>query len=253
MEQLGRQSVVVVTGASQGIGRGVTGALLDAGYAVLGVDVREIGFGPQSQYAHLRADIRDPAVVDLILEAASELGVPAALVNNAALSRESPLLELDDDLLNEITDLNLLSAVRLSRGFIREWLNAGTPGRIVNVSSIHATRSFAGWSAYAMAKGGLESFTRALCAEFARCGICCNAVAPGAVETENALSLIEASPNPSGYRRALEALSPARRLASVEEVAAVVRWLICDAPSFVNGQVIHVDGGATSVTQVEEG
>lgn len=168
-----------------------------------------------------------------IFDAAGRLDV---LVNCAAINREAPALGMEDALWSEVLETNLTGAFRLARTAARYML-LNRWGRIINVSSIAASFGGRGQINYAAAKAAVESMTRVLALELGRKGVLCNCVAPGVIETRMS-ERIRAEHGP----RLLEAIS-VNRFGRAGEVAEVVAFLAGERASYINGQVIHVDGG----------
>jgi 3-oxoacyl-[acyl-carrier protein] reductase len=239
----------LVTGASRGIGLACARALSEDGIAVAlayrsgRTEAEKAAAGIEESGGRaiaVRLDVTDTAQVDAAFaEITERLGAPLILVNNAGISRDGLLVRYGDDALEETLSTDLGGAFRCARAALRPMLQARW-GRIVNVSSAVALRGNAGQTAYASAKAGLLGLTTSLAREVGGRGITVNAVCPGLIETE----LSAALPEPA--RAALIASTPAARMGTPEEVAAVVRFLAGDPASYVNGAVIAIDGGLTA-------
>lgn len=160
------------------------------------------------------------------------------IVNNVGLSRRDSVETLEWDDVATLADLQLRPAIALARALVPTMKNCG---RIVNVTSM-LSRGAAHRSAYAASKAALESLTRTWAIELASRAITVNAVAPGPTETE----LFRVN-NPSGSESesAYRAMVPLGRLAQPDEIAAAIVYLVSDAASYITGQILHVDGGAT--------
>jgi 3-oxoacyl-[acyl-carrier protein] reductase len=238
--------VVLVTGASKGIGRSVALAFAEAG-AVVGVNFRsdeegaatvvgEIGRRGGTGVA-LQADVSDMhqvrAMVEGLLSRYNRIDV---LVNNAGGNRDGLLAFMSPEDWDAVLDLNLKSVFQCCKIVVRPMM-AQRSGAIVNVSSLSGITGLPGQVNYAAAKGGVNALTRALAQEVARFGIRVNAVAPGLVETEIAARL------PAAQREQLLSKVPLGRMAAPEDVAGVVKFLASDQASYMTGQVIQVTGG----------
>jgi 3-oxoacyl-[acyl-carrier protein] reductase len=238
-------AVVLVTGASRGIGAAIARELAADGWAVAAgyrsdadgaaetVDAIEQDGG--SALA-IGGDVCDPdAMQRVIAQAEEQLGPVLGLVNNAGVRADGLAIQLDDDQWDRVLDTNLSAAFRLTRGVLRPMLKARY-GRIVNVASVVGPRANAGQSNYAAAKAGLVAMTKTIGVEIARRGVTVNAVAPGFIETEMTADL---------PRELLDAV-PARRPGRPDEVAAAVRFLASDAASYVTATTLFVDGGMSA-------
>lgn len=161
------------------------------------------------------------------------------LVNNAGFSQDGLLLKYPMDVFDRTMDTNVRGAFLATQAALRTMLRARW-GRIVNVSSAVALRGNAGQTAYAASKSALVGFTRSLAREVGAKGITVNAVCPGLVDTDMTSHLTDEA------RAFYVDQTPLGRTARLEEVAAVVRFLMSEEASYVNGAVIPVDGGLTA-------
>jgi 3-oxoacyl-[acyl-carrier protein] reductase len=173
------------------------------------------------------------AVCGAVFAASGRLDI---LANCAALNREAPALGMENEDWDAVLDVNLSGAFELARAAARYML-LGRWGRIINVSSVSATRGGRGQINYAASKAGMESMTRVLALELGRKGILANCVAPGVIET----AMSERIRAEHGDRL-LEQVA-VRRFGKPEEVAEVVSFLASERSSYISGQVIRVDGG----------
>ena len=249
----------VVTGASRGIGAAVVAELVRLGADVTLVARRREPLaettkalsGHGSRLHDVVADVTDEnAVSRAIAEAATALGAPAILINNAGGAESAPFAKTDPTLWRRMIDLNLTSAYLCTRAAAPGMIAAGW-GRIVNVASTAGLKGYGYVSAYVAAKHGVVGLTRALAVEFARTGVTVNAVCPGYTDTpmlDAAIATIAAKTKRSGdeARASLAASNPMGRLITPEEVAAAVGYLCLPASGSVTGQALALDGGETA-------
>jgi len=241
--------VVVVTGGSRGIGRACAEALAAAGWSVA-IGYRSSDADAKEAVAAVeraggvgtivRLDILDEgSVSDGFKQVVDEIGPVSGLVNNAGFSRDGLMLKYSMETYDLTMDTNVRGAFLCSRAALRTMLR-GRWGRIVNMSSAVALRGNAGQTAYAASKSALVGITKSLAREVGGRGITVNALCPGLVDTEMTSHLDDAA------RAYYVDQTPLGRTATLEEVANVVRFLMSDEASYVNGAVIPVDGGLTA-------
>jgi len=231
--------VVVVTGASQGIGAGLANTFLDRGYAVVATSRRvsetdEIG--ASDRLARVDGDIADPATAERVVETAlARFGRIDALVNNAGIFFTKPFVDYTLEDYRRLAATNVEGFLHLTQAVVRQMLAQKSGGSIVSITTPLADHPIAGVNAsVAMAtKGGIEALSRNIAMEYARDGIRVNTVAPGVVDTP----LHKDSP-----RDFINGLSPMPGISAVEEIVEAVLFLT-EAPR-VTGEVLHVDGGA---------
>ncbi len=241
--------VAVVTGGSRGIGLACGMALARAGWRVA-IGYRSDEAAAKEAVSSLEAagtpglavflDTTDEVgVQEAFRRVTDELGPVTGLINNAGASQDGLLLKYKMETYDRIMDTNVrgsfLCAQAAMRGMLRErW------GRIVNMSSAVALRGNAGQTVYAASKTALVGLTKSLSREVGGKGITVNAVCPGLVDTEMTSHLTDAA------RAYYVDQTPLGRTATLEEVAAVVSFLMSEEASYVNGAVIPVDGGLTA-------
>ncbi|HXF35676.1 MAG TPA: 3-oxoacyl-ACP reductase family protein [Actinomycetota bacterium] len=241
--------VAVVTGGSRGIGRACAVALAGGGWRVAvgyrssEAEAKEAleqveAAGATGMVVHL--DVTDEtSVAEAFREVQDALGPVTGLVNNAGFSQDGLLLKYPVETFERTMDTNVRGAFLCSRQALRTMLRARW-GRIVNMSSVIAFRGNIGQAAYAASKTALVGFTRSLAREVGAKGVTVNAVCPGLLDTEMTSHLDDRA------RAYYIDQTPVGRTAHLEEVSAVVRFLMSDEASYVNGAVIPVDGGLSA-------
>lgn len=236
--------LIVVTGTTGALGAAIANRALQSGLRVVGVARRAAGEdlprGRDGQYSHVRWDLSQveslKALVDLIVR---DYGSPYALINNAAIGTDGLLPTMHNREIEEIIRTNLTAPIILSKYAVRPML-ARRSGRIINISSIIARTGFKGLAAYGATKSGLEGFTRSFAREVGARAVTVNAVAPGFLETDMTSAL------PPRELDRIRSRSPLKRFASLDEVAAVVQFLLSDDAAGITGTVQTVDAGATA-------
>ncbi len=248
--------VVLITGAAGGIGRATVQTFAAQDWLVIGVDRNAFGEGFPAQGTFIQADIADPMAMEVIFERARAFsGTLDALVNNAALQIAKPLIETTVAEWDAVMASNLRS-VFLACKLAYPLLKAGGGGAVVNVSSVHAVQTSANIAAYAASKGGLLALTRAMAIEFALDAIRVNAILPGAVDTPMLRAGLQRGHlNGESVTARLENLARKTvngRVGLPEEIARAIYFLADSTQSsFMTGQAMIVDGGATARLSTE--
>lgn len=238
------QRSVVVTGSGMGIGRAVAERLAADGWIVVGVDVDQPAAGPCADVV-----TGDTAQRATHLEAAGRARALAPLagwVNNAGITRLTALHALDEAAIRALVDVNGFGYIWGCAAAVDAFAGQGSPGAIVNVSSIHGRVSYPGHAAYEFTKGGVDALTRSVAVTYGPYGVRANAVAPGSVRTPHLEAHLAASADPEAAERELAQGPPLRRIAEPREIAAVVAFLLSDDASYVSGQSLAVDGAWTA-------
>ncbi|WP_243228752.1 SDR family NAD(P)-dependent oxidoreductase [Microbacterium sp. CIAB417] len=239
---------VVVTGSGKGIGRAIAERLTADGWIVVGVE-RSPGSGTVEKglcAEVVLGDAADRSTHERAAAAATARAPLSGWVNNAGITRRTPLHDLDEDLVREIVGINGFGYLWGSSAAVSAFLDQGVAGAIVNVGSIHGRASFIDHAAYEFTKGGIDALTRSLATTYGGLGIRANAVAPGGVRTPHLEAQIAGSPDPGAAERALAEGPPMGRIARADEVAAVVAFLLSDEAPYLSGQSIAVDGAWTA-------
>jgi 3-oxoacyl-[acyl-carrier protein] reductase len=237
--------LAVVTGAARGIGRAIVLELLRQGRIVAGLDinaeqlteleniVKEVGFSVVTKCV----DITDTNKLTETLEAlAAEYNGIGILVNNAGITRDKLIIQMDQEDFDKVINVNLRAAfmatVVASKSMVRNKF-----GRIINISSVAAVMGQAGSSNYAASKAGLIGMTKSVARELGKKNITANCIAPGFIMTE--MTQVLAQP----VKDAAMQVIPVKRFGTVEDVAKAVAFLASDDAGYMTGQVLCVDGG----------
>ncbi|MGK7883483.1 MAG: SDR family NAD(P)-dependent oxidoreductase [Crocosphaera sp.] len=236
--------VVMITGVAGGIGYGTAQYFSRQGWSVIGLD-RQDKVELEGIDRYFQTDVSDVKQVASVVEKLDKLD---GLVNNAAIQICKPLVEMDVTEWDQIMAVNLRSAFLLAKATYP--LLKVSEGSVVNVSSVHAIATSANIAAYATSKGGLAAFTRALAIEWAKDNIRVNAVLPGAVDTpmlQSGLSRGHLSgSNVNELMNELAAKTVIGRVGTTEEIAKGIFFLANqESSSFMTGQTLVIDGGAT--------
>ncbi len=251
-----RKRVVLVTGAEGGIGQAVVTLFLEQGWRVIGVDRRKNQISDNKDFFFIEADISDPSQIEKIFtEAEKVTKVLDAVVNNAAIQVSKSILDTSADEW-DLTMASNLRSVFLGVKLAHPFLVAAGSGAVVNVSSVHAIATSANISAYAASKGGLLALTRAMAIEFAPDEIRVNAVLPGAVDTPMLRKSMERGLFGSAtIDTRLDNLANKTvngRIGTPHEIASAIYFLADNhQSSFMTGQALVIDGGATARLSTE--
>lgn len=235
--------VALVTGGSRGIGRAIAERLGRDGFDVAVVASSSVSATDETCRAITAAgqraqgyacDVSDSVQVKaLVKRVQQDLGQPQVLVNNAGIIRDNVTAMINDEGFDRVMDVNLRGAFLLIRECYLGLLRQRT-GSIINVSSVSGISGNAGQSNYAAAKAGLIGLTKSVARELAERGVRCNAVAPGVINTDMAINLVQDDQTTH---------IPMRRVGLPEEVAGVVSFLAGSDSTYVTGTVVRVDGG----------
>ena len=237
---------VLVTGASRGLGLAIARVLVHSGYKVIAISRRGsseldelCAANPEVAFSELHDLSLLGKISELVRRITTRHGRLYGLVNNAALGSNGVLSTMHDSEIIECIQTNLTSSIFLSKYAARSML-LNREGRIINISSIIATTGFNGLSVYAASKAGLVGFTRSLAREVGKAGITVNCVAPGYMQTDMTSAL-------QGEKlEAIKRRSPLGRLATVEDAASAVLYLLGPQGTAVTGTTVTVDAGSTA-------
>jgi NAD(P)-dependent dehydrogenase (short-subunit alcohol dehydrogenase family) len=240
-------AVVVVTGAGSGLGRCTATLLAERGATLVALDI-DLAAAQATAAAldatAVQADVTDPAAVARARDAVlAEHGRIDGLVNNAGILTKEPLLTESLAAWQRTLDINITGYFLCLQAFGAAMVEAGS-GAIVNIASIGGTRPTIGAGAYCVSKAGVLALTRQAALELGPSGVRVNAVSPGFMKTAMTADRYAVS----GLEERRAQMIPLRRIASLEEVAGVVTFLLTPAAGYVSGEEIIVDGGFVQST-----
>ncbi|WP_157017766.1 SDR family NAD(P)-dependent oxidoreductase [Mesorhizobium xinjiangense] len=236
--------VVAITGGASGIGLATARHLMERGFAPWLLDLKSEALREACSALGLEAarglacNVTDEVSVDRALaDIASECRL-AGVVNSAGIAIDRPCIDTSVADFRRIVDVNLTGSFIVARAAARLWLEGGETGSIVHISSISGLCGNKGRSAYGASKGGINTLTMVMANELGPHGIRVNAVAPGPIDTPLARKVHTEDVREQWHKRV-----PLRRYGSTAEVAGAIAFLMSDDASYVNGQVLAVDGG----------
>jgi len=239
------EKLVLVTGASRGIGRAIALTLGAAGATVIGTATSDEGAANISKIftennilgKGMMLNVTDnEQISDLLKNITVDYGSVDILVNNAGITRDNILVRMKEEEWDEIIDTNLSSVYKMSKAVLRGMIKKRS-GRIISITSVVGSTGNAGQSNYAAAKAGIMGFTKSLAREVGIRGITVNAIAPGFIKTDMTDAL------PDAQKEALASQIPLARLGTVDEIAQSVLFLAGESGSYITAQTLHVNGG----------
>ena len=243
------EKLVLVTGASRGIGRAIALTLGNAGASVIGTATSDEGAANISKIftennisgKGMKLNVTDnEQITDLIKSITEDYGSVDILINNAGITRDNILIRMKEDEWDDIINTNLSSVYKMSKAVLRGMIKKRS-GRIISITSVVGATGNAGQSNYAAAKAGIMGFTKSLAREVGVRGITVNAIAPGFIQTDMTDKL------PEEQKVALASQIPMARLGTVDEIAQSVLFLASESGSYITAQTLHVNGGMYTV------
>lgn len=235
--------IVLVTGASRGIGKAIATTLAQVGAVVVGTATSQKGADAISAYLSEYngigevLNVSEQNSIDALMSGLKEsVGLPTVLVNNAGITNDKLLMRMNNDDWDQVINTNLSSIYRMSKACIRGMMKA-KGGRIINIGSVIGTMGNPGQSNYAAAKAGMIGFSKSLAREVGSRGITVNVVAPGYIQTDMTDDLDEAQ------KDSLMEQVPLKRLGTTQDIANAVLFLASDHGAYITGETLHVNGG----------
>jgi dehydrogenase/reductase SDR family protein 4 len=243
--------VALVTGGGRGIGKAITKKFAEAGATVVIASRKMDNLkATADEFAKLGGKIvpmechvgRADQLEALVASIEKQLGPVDILVNNSATNiGQGPALDVTDDMVAKMVEVNILAALRLIRLTVPKMIERGG-GSIINIASIAGLRPQPGGLLYSFTKAGLIMMTRTWAVEFGQKGVRVNAIAPGLIQTD----FSEFFWKNEQYRAKLEKTQPINHIGQPDEIGFAALYLASDEASYVTGQVIVIDGGATA-------
>ena len=244
-EKMLTDKVVLVTGASRGIGRSIAETLGQSGATVIGTATSDSGADAITAYfsemgvkgVGKKLNVADPdSIATVLKEISDEYGAIGVLVNNAGITRDNLLMRMKEDEWDDIINTNLSSVFRLSKACLRGMMKARS-GRIISIASVVGATGNAGQCNYAAAKAGIVGFSKSLAREVGSRGITVNVVAPGFIDTDMTKALTDEQ------RDSMASTIPLGALGQPKDIANAVLFLASDMGNYVTGETLHINGG----------
>ncbi len=231
--------VVLITGATGGIGGAIARKMKSAGATVVvsGRNVAKMDAEFGDDYIKIPCDLSaEGGAVELVMNTIERAGKIDVLINNAGITKDTLIMRMTDEQFDDVINTNLRSCFKMCRAAIMPMMRARS-GRIINMASIIGVIGGAGQANYAASKGGMIAMTKSIAAEVASRGITANAIAPGFITTPMTDVL------PDELKKNYLAQIPAGRFGTPDDIANACVFLASDEASYINGQVLHVNGG----------
>ncbi|MGA2323930.1 MAG: 3-oxoacyl-[acyl-carrier-protein] reductase [Sedimentisphaerales bacterium] len=242
---MSEKRLAVVTGAARGIGRAIVLELLKQGRIVAGLDLNAVQLEElvavckQHGYEVITKCIditNSEKLTEVLEELANQFGGIGILVNNAGITRDKLMIQMDDEDFDKVINVNLRAAFVATRVAARSMIR-NKFGRIVSISSVAGVIGQAGSTNYAASKAGLIGMTKSIAREVGKKNVTANCIAPGFIQTDMTAVL------PDAVKEGAMAFIPVKRFGTVDDVARAVAFLASDDSGYITGQVLGVDGG----------
>ncbi len=236
-----KDKVVLVTGASRGIGKAIANKFVSQGAYVIGTATTESSASKITEELDgkgkgLVLNLNEKESIEAFATELDKLEAPQILVNNAGITRDNLLMRMKDEEWDDVINTNLTGMFKVTKLCLRSMMKARY-GRIINITSVVGLSGNPGQTNYSATKAGMIGFTRSLAREVGTRGITVNAVAPGFIETDMTDNLGDE------IREGLLKQIALARLGKPEEIASVVDFLASDESNYITGQTISVNGG----------
>lgn len=239
------KKIVLVTGASRGIGMAIASELAINGAIVIGTatsskgasNISEVLASHKSEGEGMVLDVNSAESIDSLIKSVSEkYGDIQILVNNAGITKDNLLIRMKDEEWDSVLSTNLTSIFKLSKSVLRSMMKSRY-GKIINISSVVGHMGNAGQTNYVASKAGITGFTKSLAQEVGNRGITVNCVAPGFIDTDMTKALSD------DQKEKLLSHIPLARLGNSSDVAKAVLFLASDDADYITGETIHINGG----------
>ena len=238
--------IALVTGGSRGIGAAIVRKFVAEGAKVAFTYARSTGpaealvaeLGEENAKAYQSDAASFDAAAELVKQVTADFGNFSILVNNAGITRDTLLMRMSEDQWDSVMDNNLKSIFNLTKHALRPLMKSGA-GSVINMSSVVGVTGQAGQANYAASKAGIIGFSKSLAKEMGSRNLRCNVITPGFIQTDMTDEL------PEALRESYLSNIPLKRLGDPEEIAKACVFLGSELSSYVNGQVLGVDGGLT--------